>query len=64
MTITNHTKLIQILADKVIENVDLRQYPQSHCLLDDIEKQVRLAHRHIDYLQDVTDSEPIPPGGS
>ncbi|MBA7636118.1 hypothetical protein ES703_43733 [subsurface metagenome] len=55
MTITNHTRRIEELAGDVIHSVDAREYPNAHCALDDIEKEVRAAHRHIDHLQNVSD---------
>jgi len=55
VTITNHTRRIEELAGSVIHYVDAREYPNAHVALDDIEKEVRLAHRHIDHLQNVTD---------
>jgi len=55
MTITNHTRRIEDLANDVIHFVDRREYPNAHAVLDDIEKEVRLAHRHIDHVQNVSD---------
>lgn len=55
MTITNHIRRIEELAGHTIVFVDAREYEQAHCALDDIEKKVRAAHRHIDHLQNVTD---------
>ncbi len=63
MTITNHLQRIEELADNVINLVDARKYPEAHCALDDIETKVRLAHRHIDHLQNVTDFCARPAGG-
>lgn len=59
MTITNHTRQIVEIADNVIASVDKREYALAHLLLDDIEKKVREAHRHIDHLQNVTDFAPV-----
>lgn len=56
MTITNHIRYIQSKAADIIDLVDERKYGHAHCSLDDIEKRVRLAHHHIDYLQKETDS--------
>ncbi len=55
MTITNHIQRIQSLADDTLRLADLKDYGNAHMLLDEIEKKVRLAHRHIDHLQNVTD---------
>ena len=55
MTITNHIQRIETLASDVIRLVDSKDYPNAHLLLDEIEKKVRFAHRHIDHLQNVTD---------
>ena len=55
MTLTNHIRRIEDLAPQVIVFVDTKEYPLAHIALDDIEKSVRLAHRHIDHLQNVTD---------
>ncbi len=55
MTITNHIQRIQSLADDVLQLVDHKDYGNAHILLDEIEKKVRLAHRHIDHLQNVSD---------
>ena len=54
MTITNHIRRIEDLANQVIEDVDDREYEKAHCALDDIEVKCHAAHRHIDHLQDVT----------
>lgn len=51
MTITNHIRRIDELNQLVIDLVDTREYALAHCALDDIEKKVREAHRHIDNLQ-------------
>lgn len=63
VTITNHTRHIEELAGEVIHYVDAREYPNAHICLDDIEKEVRLAHRHIDHLQNVTEFCARPAGG-
>lgn len=63
MTITNHTRKIEELSGDVIHYVDAREYPNAHCALDDIEKEIRAAHRHIDNLQRKTDSAFKPEGG-
>lgn len=60
MTITNHIRRIEDLAEQVIEDVDDREYGKAHCALDDITNKVRLAHEHIDHLQDVTLRIPVP----
>jgi len=51
MTITNHIRRIEELSGHVLVFVDAREYEQAHCALDDIEKEVRLSHEHIDNLQ-------------
>jgi len=63
MTITNHIRMIETLASVVIEYVDDREYENAHSALDDIETRVRLAHEHLDHLQDVTPRVPVPAGG-
>lgn len=63
MTITNHTKRIDVLAALVTVHVDKRSYPDAHCCLDDIEKEVRAAHRHIDNLQLKAECAARPAGG-
>lgn len=55
VTITNHIRRIEELSGGVIHLVDARDYENAHMLLDEIEKKVRAAHRHIDHLQNVTD---------
>lgn len=55
VTLTNHIRNIQDLAPQVIEFADAKEYPLAHCALDEIEKEVRRVHRHIDHLQNVTD---------
>ncbi len=62
MTITNHTRRIQDLTEQVIKHVDNRQYEEAHEDLDFIEVRIRLAHRHIDHLQNVTDFRARPAG--
>jgi len=64
MTITNHTRRIGELAAQVLKHVDDREYVEAHEDLDYIETRVRLAHRHIDHLQNVTDFCARPAGGS
>lgn len=64
MTITNHIRGIQADADEVIELVDQRDYGTAHVFLDSIEKRVRLAHEHIDHLQEVNAKISSPAGGS
>lgn len=63
MTITNHIRRIEDLANQVIEHVDDREYEKAHCALDDIEAKCHAAHRHIDHLQQVTSDFPVPAGG-
>lgn len=60
MTITNHIRRIEELAPDVMRLVDARDYANAHLLLDEIEKKVRVAHRHIDNLQRVTSEFPVP----
>jgi len=60
VTITNHIRNIEDLAPQVIEFVDARQYSLAHCALDEIEKEVRRSHRHIEHLQNVSEFCPIP----
>jgi len=55
VTLTNHIRNIEDLAPQVIEFADAKEYPLAHCALDDIEKEVRRVHRHIDHLQNVSD---------
>ncbi len=62
MTITNHTSRIEDLAQQVIKHVDERKYAEAHEDLDFIEVRVRLAHRHIDHLQNVTNFGTRPAG--
>ena len=62
MTITNHIRRIEDLAELVIEYVDDREYEKAHTVLDAIEKRARLAHEHIDNLQLVTRPVPVPAG--
>ena len=63
MTITNHIQRIEALASLALSYVDDREYEKAHCALDDIEKKVRVAHRHIYHLQNVTDFCARPAGG-
>lgn len=63
VTITNHIRRIEDLAGQVIAHVDDRKYAEAHEDLDFIEVRVRLAHRHIDHLQNVTDFCARPAGG-
>jgi len=51
VTITNHIRRIEDLAEQVIGFVDTREYEMAHSALDDIEKRTLLAHEHIDNLQ-------------
>jgi len=62
MTITNHVRRIQELSHEVILHVDGKAYGAAHCFLHDIEKEVHLAHEHIDHLQSVTAYANRPPG--
>lgn len=55
MTITNHIRTIEDIANNVILAVDDRKYGTAHMLLDTIEKRARLAHEHIDQLQNIQD---------
>jgi len=55
VTLTNHIRNIEDLAPQCMEFADAKQYPLAHCALDDIEKEVRKLHRHIDHLQNVSD---------
>jgi len=64
VTLTNHTQRIEELSHQVRNYADQRNYGEAHCSLDDIEKEVRLVHRHIDHLQNVTDFASRPAGGS
>lgn len=54
MTITNHIRRIEDLANQVIEHVDAREYQKAHSALDDISCKVQAAHEHLDHLQTVT----------
>lgn len=63
MTITNHTRDIEAFANDVQHHVDRHEYGRAHIVLDEIEKRVRLAHRHIYHLQNVTDFAARPAGG-
>lgn len=64
MTITNHIRRIEYLADQVIVHVDERNYCAAHSALDDIIVRTLLAHEHIDHLQDVLPVELVPAGGN
>lgn len=59
MTITNHIRRIEDLAEQVIGFVDTREYHMAHSALCDIEKRARLAHEHLDHLQDVLPLEQV-----
>lgn len=63
MTITNHIRRIEDLAEQVIEHVDAREYEQAHEDLTYIETRVRLAHEHVDHLQLVAERTFEPAGG-
>ncbi len=63
MTLTNHTRRIETLANDVVHHVDRKEYEQAHCCLDDIEKKVHAARRHIDHVQNVSDFAARPAGG-
>lgn len=63
MTLLNHTRAIEELSGKVVYHVDAREFERAHCALDDIEKKVHEARRHIDHLQNVTDFAARPAGG-
>lgn len=62
MTITNHIRRIEALADLFIEHVDDREYEKAHSALDDIETRTRLAHEHVDHLQLVAERTFAPAG--
>ena len=62
MTLTNHVRRIQELAEAVITLCDSRKYEESHCALDDIEVRARCLHRHIDNLQLKADCAARPAG--
>jgi len=63
MTITNHIRRIENLAEQVITHVDAREYEEAHEDLDYIATRVRLAHEHVDHLQTVAPRVPVPAGG-
>ena len=63
MTITNLCRDIETYSNDVIHHVDRREYCRAHLVLDEIEKRVRGAHRHVDHLQNVTDFASRPSGG-
>lgn len=62
MTITNHVRRIQDLADQVIDHVDDREYELAHCALVDIEQRARQAHEHVDHLQLIAERTVAPAG--
>lgn len=62
MTITNHLRDIETLATETVHHVDRKEYHRAHLRLDEIENKARLAHRHIDHLQNVTDFAARPAG--
>jgi len=62
MTITNHIQRIEALANEVLQHVDRKEYYLAHLLLDGLEMRARLAHEHIDHLQQVTSRELLPAG--
>lgn len=64
MTITNHIRRIEDLAEQVIAAVDDRNYFKAHFALTEIETRTRLAHEHVDHLQDVQPRAFSPAGGS
>lgn len=51
MTITNHIRAIEDLAELLIEYVDDREYSKAQIVIDAIEERTRLAREHIDHLQ-------------
>lgn len=63
MTITNHIRRIEDLAELVLMHVDDREYGKAHLALVDIEIRTRLAQEHVDHLQQVTPRELVPVGG-
>lgn len=64
MTITNHVRMIETLTAVVIEYVDDRNYAGAHSALDDISTRVRLAHEHVDHLQELKRRKLLPAGRS
>lgn len=64
MTITNHIRRIEDLAEQVIAHVDNREYVEAHEDLEYIETRVRLAHEHVDHLQQVNPRTPVMGGVS
>ncbi|GAI70464.1 unnamed protein product [marine sediment metagenome] len=63
MTLANNIQNIEKLACSVIFRVNTKEYKKAHYALDDIEKNVRAARRHIDHLQNVRDFCVRPAGG-
>jgi len=62
VTLANNIQNIEKLSCNVIYRVNTKEYVQAHCALDDIEKEVRAAHRHIDNLQLKADRAARPAG--
>lgn len=62
MTITNHVRMIQDNAERLIGHVDDRDYPMAHTALDNIEANVRSARDHVDQLQLKADCAARPAG--
>lgn len=62
MTLANNIQNIEKLSCSVICRVNTKEYVQAHCALDDIEKEARAAHRHIDNLQLKADCAARPAG--
>ena len=62
MTLTNHTRLIAVLAGAVTSLCDNRKYEEAHCALDDIEAKLHAVRRHIDNLQLNADCAARPAG--
>lgn len=60
MTITNHIRNIQNFADLLIENIDERKYRHAHHIINAIECEARLAHEHVDKLQNVSSYSDLP----
>lgn len=57
MTLTNHIRRIEELANHVIVFVDAHEYSQAHSALDDIEAKCQAVHVHIDHLQSLVSLE-------
>lgn len=53
MTITNHLRRIEELANHVTVYVDSQNYAEAHEALDGIESCCHASHSHIDNLQTV-----------